>query len=51
MCLHTLTAIVQTVQPVDVILAHLGGLAKGHIAVGNGHHGGEVVLGEGVPGE
>lgn len=46
-----LTALVEPVQPVDVVLAHLGGLAEGHVAVGNGQHGGTVVLGEGVPGE
>lgn len=49
--LRILTALVEPVEPVDVILAHLGGLSKGHVAVGNGHHGGLVVLGEGVPGE
>lgn len=46
-----LTALVESVQPGDVILAHLCGLAEGHIAVWDGLHGGEVVLGEGVPEE
>lgn len=46
-----LTALVEPVQPVDVIAAHLGGLAQSHVAVGNGHHGGAVVLGEGVSGD
>lgn len=44
-----LTALVEPVQPVDVVLAHLGGLAEGHVAVGDGQHSGTVVLGEGVP--
>lgn len=39
-----LTAFIEAVQPVNVILAHLRGLAKGNIAVGNGLHGGKVVL-------
>jgi len=30
-------------------LAHLRGLADGNVLVGDGHHGGLVVLGEGVP--
>lgn len=45
-----LTALVQPVQAVDVVPAHLGGLAKGDVVVGDGHHGGEAVFGEGVPG-
>ncbi|KAG7221785.1 hypothetical protein INR49_028859, partial [Caranx melampygus] len=49
-CAKALTALVQPVQPVNVIPAHLGGLAKGHVRVGDGHHGGTVVLGEGIPG-
>lgn len=44
-----LTAAIQPVQPVDVVLAHLSGLAERHVAVGDGLHGGAVVLGEGVP--
>lgn len=47
----TLTAFVESVQPVNIILAHLCGLAKGHVAVRNGLHGGKVVLGEGIPEE
>ena len=46
-----LTALVQPVEPVDVALAHLGGLAESDVAVGDWHHGGAVVLGEGIPGE
>lgn len=49
--LRILTALVQPVQPLNVILAHLGGLAERHIGVGNGLHSGTVVLGEGIPGE
>lgn len=33
-----LTTFVQCVQSFNVILAHLGGLAKGNVAVGVGHH-------------
>lgn len=47
----TLTAVVQPVQAVNVVPAHLGGLAQDHVAVGNRNHGGTVVLGEGVPEE
>lgn len=36
----TLTAFVESVQPGDIILAHLCGLAKGHVAVWNWLHGG-----------
>lgn len=50
-CTKVLTALVQPVEPVNVVPAHLRGLAKGHVGVGDGHHGGTVVLGEGVPGE
>lgn len=46
-----LTAFVQPVQPINVIFAHLGSLAEGYVAVGNGHHRGTVVLGECIPGE
>lgn len=46
-----LTALVEPVEPGDVILAHLGGLPEGHVAVRNGLHGGKVVLGERVPKE
>lgn len=49
--LSVLTTLVQAVQSVNVILAHLGGLAEGHVAVGDGQHGRLVVLGEGVPGK
>ena len=45
-----LTALVEVVDPDDVVLAHLLGLAEGHVGVGDGDHGGLVVLGEGVPG-
>lgn len=45
----TLTALVEPVQPVDVVLAHLCGLAEGHVVVRNGLHGGIVVLREGIP--
>ena len=45
-----LTALVQPVEPVDVILAHLGGLANLNIAVRDGHHCRAVVLGECIPG-
>ena len=45
----SLTALVESVQPVDVVVAHLGGLSEGDVAVGQ--HGGAVVLREGVPGE
>jgi hypothetical protein len=44
-----LTALVEVVDPDDVVLAHLLGLAEGHVGVGDGDHGGLVVLGEGVP--
>lgn len=46
-----LTTLVQSVQSVNVILAHLAGLAEGHVAVGDGQHSRLVVLGEGVPGK
>lgn len=45
-----LTALVQPVQAVNVVPAHLGGLAKGNIVVGDGHHGRVAVFGEGIPG-
>ena len=35
---------VQQVDAVDVILAHLLGLAKDSVGVGNRHHGGIVVI-------
>lgn len=41
---------VQSVQPDDVILAHLFGGAEFNVGVGDGHHGGLVVAREGVPG-
>lgn len=40
---------VQTVQPGDVILAHLGGLAKFNIGVGKSYDRGLIVPGEGIP--
>jgi len=49
-CYRWLTALVELVDPHDVIVAHLSGPAKGHVAVGDGDHGGPVVLGEGIPG-
>ena len=45
----TLTALVESVEPGFVIATHLLGIAKGHVGVGDGDHGGLVVLGEGVP--
>jgi len=47
--LFILTAIVESVQPGNIISAHLGGFAEGYIAVRNRFHSGEVVLGEGIP--
>lgn len=45
-----LTAAIQPVQPVNVVLTHLSGLAERHVVVvREGHRGGAVVLGEGVP--
>lgn len=44
-----LTALIQPVQPINVILAHLGGLPKGDVAVGDGHHSGLAIFGEGIP--
>lgn len=56
MCLYvynvlvwTLTAFVECVEPGDVVAAHLLSVAKGHIGIRNGDHGGLVVLREGVP--
>lgn len=45
----TLTAAVERVEPGDVVAAHLLGVAEGHVGVGDGDHGGLVVLREGVP--
>ena len=45
----TLTALVEVVEPGDVIATHLLSIAKGHVGVRDGDHGGLVVLGEGVP--
>lgn len=41
-----LTALVELIEPDDVILAHLSSLAQLSIAIGNGNHGGVSVLGE-----
>lgn len=41
-----LTASVEIIDSYDVILAHLSGLAKGYIAVGDGNHGGLAILRE-----
>lgn len=40
---------VQLVQPADVVLAHLLARAEFNIGVGDRHHSGLVVPGEGVP--
>jgi len=47
-CLSHCLALVQPVEPVDVISAHLRGFANLNVLVGDGHHGGLVVLGEGI---
>lgn len=49
MLMLTLTALVQRVEPGNVIATHLLSIAKGHVRVRDGEHGGLVVLGEGVP--
>lgn len=41
--------LVQTVQPGDVVLAHLVGCAEFNIGVGDRHHRGLIVPGEGIP--
>lgn len=48
MRLWPLTALVEGVEPGDVILTHLLSIAEGNIGVGDGDHGGLAVLGEGV---
>lgn len=45
-----LTALVEPVQAVNVIPAHLGGFTKGNIAVWDRHHGRKAIFGEGIPG-
>lgn len=49
MLMWTLTALVECVEPGDVIAAHLLSVAKGHVGVRDGDHGGLIVLGEGIP--
>jgi len=44
----TLTAAVEVVEPGHVVAAHLLGVAEVHVGVGDGDHGGLVVLGEGI---
>lgn len=44
-----LTALVECVEPGNVIAAHLLSVAKGNIGIGDGEHGGLIVLGEGIP--
>lgn len=44
-----LTALVESVQPIDIIFAHLSGPTQHYISIRNGHHSGLVVLGEGIP--
>lgn len=46
----TLTALVETVEPGDVVLANLFGFTDVHVGVRDGDHGGLVVLGESVSG-
>lgn len=50
-CFIFLKALLESVQPVSVVLAHLCGLAEGDVVVWNGLHGGIVVLKEGIPEE
>lgn len=45
----TCLAVVQVVEPRDVLLAHLGGRAELDAGVGDGLQGRLVVLGESVP--
>lgn len=45
----TLTALVECVEPSDVISAHLPSVTKADVGVRDRDHGGLVVLGEGVP--
>lgn len=43
------STLIQPVQSVDVILAHLDGHAKFSIGVINSYHRGQIALGEGIP--
>lgn len=45
----TLTALVEFLEPGDVIAAHFLSVAKGHVGIRDRDHGGLVVLGEGSP--
>lgn len=44
-----LTAAVELVEPLNVFTAHLLSVSKGDVGIGDGDHGGLVVLGESVP--
>ena len=44
------TAAIKTVHPKDVVGTHLGGLANGHVGVGDGNHGWLPILGEIITG-